>query len=107
MRDTTCNAPFKLLLQEKSEILGSLKRRAELLVGALNKLEGVSCNAAEGALYAFPKITLPERAIEEAKKLGAFIWFHLEESERMREKLWLKWPGFDFPFRQEPRHSGQ
>ena len=39
-------------------------------MGALNKLEGVSCNAAEGALYAFPRITLPERAIEEAKKLG-------------------------------------
>ena len=56
--------------QEKSEILGSLRRRAELLVSALNKLEGVSCNAAEGALYAFPRITLPARAIEEAKKLG-------------------------------------
>ena len=67
------NAPLQFLLQEKSEILSSLKRRAELLVGALNKLEGVSCNAAEGALYAFPKITLPERAIEEARKLGAGI----------------------------------
>ena len=57
-------------MQEKSETLGSLKRRAELLVGALNRLEGVSCNAAEGALYAFPRITLPERAIAEAKRLG-------------------------------------
>ncbi|KAG2484750.1 hypothetical protein HYH03_016497 [Edaphochlamys debaryana] len=55
---------------EKSAILGSLKRRAELLVGALNRLEGVSCNAAEGALYAFPRVTLPAAAVAAAKKLG-------------------------------------
>lgn len=29
--------------------------RARLLVGALNQLEGVTCNEAEGALYAFPR----------------------------------------------------
>ncbi len=36
-------------------MLGSLARRAATLVAALNKLQGVSCNAAEGALYAFPR----------------------------------------------------
>lgn len=41
-------------------------------VGALNRLEGVSCNAAEGALYAFPRVTLPEAAVAAAKKLGAW-----------------------------------
>ena len=56
--------------QERDGTLGSLKRRAELLVQGLNKLEGVTCNAAEGALYAFPRITLPQRAIEAANKLG-------------------------------------
>ncbi|GAX86501.1 hypothetical protein CEUSTIGMA_g13909.t1 [Chlamydomonas eustigma] len=61
---------FELYEKEKNAILGSLKRRAELLVSALNKLEGVSCNAAEGALYAFPRITLPQKAIDVAKSLG-------------------------------------
>jgi hypothetical protein len=56
--------------QEKNDTLSSLKRRAELLVHGLNQLEGVTCNAAEGALYAFPRITLPPRAIEEGKKIG-------------------------------------
>ena len=32
----------------------------------LNSLEGVSCNAVTGSLYAFPKIVLPQNAIEEA-----------------------------------------
>eukprot|EP00197_Chlamydomonas_leiostraca_P004497 CAMPEP_0202860566 /NCGR_PEP_ID=MMETSP1391-20130828/2221_1 /ASSEMBLY_ACC=CAM_ASM_000867 /TAXON_ID=1034604 /ORGANISM="Chlamydomonas leiostraca, Strain SAG 11-49" /LENGTH=503 /DNA_ID=CAMNT_0049539759 /DNA_START=129 /DNA_END=1640 /DNA_ORIENTATION=- len=61
---------YDLYIQEKRAILGSLKRRAELLVAGLNQLEGVTCNPAEGALYAFPRITLPRRAIEEAARLG-------------------------------------
>jgi len=36
-------------------VLGSLARRAAKLVEGLNKLQGVTCNAAEGALYAFPR----------------------------------------------------
>ena len=30
-------------------------------------MEGVKCNEVQGAMYAFPRITLPQRAIEEAK----------------------------------------
>jgi alanine transaminase len=42
-------------VQERDAVLGSLARRAATLVEGLNQLEGVSCNAAEGALYAFPR----------------------------------------------------
>jgi alanine transaminase len=41
--------------QERDSVLGSLARRAAKLVAALNQLPGVTCNAAEGALYAFPR----------------------------------------------------
>lgn len=34
----------------------------------LNKVEGISCNPVQGALYAFPRIHLTESAIEAAKK---------------------------------------
>lgn len=34
----------------------------------LNSLEGVTCNEVTGALYAFPRIRLPQKAIEEAKR---------------------------------------
>lgn len=55
---------------EKNAIYDSLKRRATFLVDALNRLEGVSCNPAEGAMYAFPKISLPPKAVAAAKAEG-------------------------------------
>ena len=34
---------------------------------ALNSMENVKCNEVAGAMYAFPRITLPKKAIEAAK----------------------------------------
>ena len=56
--------------QERDDILSSLKRRAVNLVKKLNSLEGVSCQQAEGAMYAFPSITIPDKAVKEAQTLG-------------------------------------
>lgn len=36
----------------------------------MNKLEGVTCNPTEGAMYVFPKLELPRRALEAAEKEG-------------------------------------
>lgn len=58
-----------LYQNEYRELYESLQRRAKKLVKAFNALEGVSCQPAEGAMYVFPTITLPKRAIEEAKRL--------------------------------------
>ncbi|KAJ7565779.1 hypothetical protein O6H91_02G074700 [Diphasiastrum complanatum] len=57
---------YELFLQERDLILASLGRRAKTLAEALNKLEGVSCNEAEGAMYLFPRLHLPERALKAA-----------------------------------------
>lgn len=46
---------YELYKKERNGILESLKRRAKLLVDVLNKLEGVTCNPAEGAMYVFPR----------------------------------------------------
>ncbi|XVE88553.1 hypothetical protein DITRI_Ditri19aG0078400 [Diplodiscus trichospermus] len=51
---------------ERDGILSSLARRAKTLEDAFNKLEGVTCNKAEGAMYLFPQIRLPEKAIKAA-----------------------------------------
>ena len=40
------------------------------LEDAFNNLEGYSCNKAEGAMYLFPQIHLPKKAIEAAKAAG-------------------------------------
>lgn len=61
---------YALYAQETKDIYESLKRRADKLYHKLNELEGVSCQPIEGAMYAFPTITLPRGAIEEAKRRG-------------------------------------
>lgn len=48
----------------------SLKRRALLVVDAFRGMEGVSCNAAEGAMYVFPRLTFPPAALEAAEQQG-------------------------------------
>lgn len=61
---------FPLYQEERDNILASLKRRSITLVDGLNALEGVSCQSAQGAMYAFPQITLPEKHVAEAKAAG-------------------------------------
>ncbi|KAK7845210.1 alanine aminotransferase 2 [Quercus suber] len=56
---------------EKEGILSSLARRAKTLEDALNNLEGVSCNKAEGAMYLFPRIELPQKAIKAADAVNS------------------------------------
>ncbi len=48
-------------------VLDSLKVRAKMVHEILNTIEGVTCNEVMGAMYAFPKIALPQKAIEKAK----------------------------------------
>jgi alanine transaminase len=61
---------YPLFEQETHAIFESLKTRANKLYKKLNELEGVSCQPIEGAMYAFPSMTLPQRAIEEARRRG-------------------------------------
>ncbi|KAJ3416373.1 hypothetical protein HDV05_001941 [Chytridiales sp. JEL 0842] len=61
---------YPLFEQETTGIYKSLQRRAAQLSKALNSLEGVTCNDAQGAMYLFPSITLPAKAVAHAEKLG-------------------------------------
>ena len=38
-----------------------------MTTGVLNSMENVKCNEVADAMYAFPRITLPKKAIEGAK----------------------------------------
>ncbi|KAL0463767.1 UNVERIFIED_CONTAM: Alanine aminotransferase 2, mitochondrial [Sesamum latifolium] len=61
---------YESYLAEKDAILSSLARRAKQLEDAFNSLKGVTCNRAEGAMYLFPNIDLPKKAIEAAKAVN-------------------------------------
>jgi alanine transaminase len=51
--------------EERDSILGTLRSRAQLLADGLNRIPGIQCNVVSGAMYAFPKITLPAGMTDE------------------------------------------
>lgn len=55
---------------EKSSISESLKKRAKLVSKGLNSIPGFSCQPAQGAMYCFPRVDLPEGAIQDAHSRG-------------------------------------
>ena len=85
-----CNFPkpgedsYELFIEEKDAILGALKRKAAYLHEVFNKLEGVTCNPAMGALYLFPKITLPQQFINECneKRIDPNLQYCIEMLEK-------------------------
>lgn len=74
---------YDLWKMEKDKVLGDLKYKAKLTTETFNSIEGVRCNEVMGAMYSFPQITLPPKAIEAAKTNGqkpdAFYCFTLLE----------------------------
>merc|ERR1739844_29745 len=56
--------------EEVAATLQSYADRAKLVADTLNSIEGFTCNTVQGAMYAFPCITLPEKALAAAKEAG-------------------------------------
>uniref|UniRef100_A0AAY5E9Y8 alanine transaminase n=1 Tax=Electrophorus electricus TaxID=8005 RepID=A0AAY5E9Y8_ELEEL len=56
--------------KEKGLVLGALADKAKLTEHILNAVPGIKCNPVQGAMYAFPRIFIPPRAVEEAQALG-------------------------------------
>jgi len=48
----------KLFDSERAATHGALKRKAKMLTDGLNAIDGISCQPIEGAMYAFPKLTI-------------------------------------------------
>ncbi|XP_013928685.1 PREDICTED: alanine aminotransferase 1-like, partial [Thamnophis sirtalis] len=61
---------YQRFSQEKSDVLGALARKARLTEEIFNRAPGIHCNPVQGAMYAFPRIELPVRAVQEAQALG-------------------------------------
>ena len=61
------DASYGVYAEEKQSILGSLARKAKMLQKALNECQGVTCTDAQGALYLFPRLSLPRRFVEECE----------------------------------------
>ncbi|CAG4946235.1 unnamed protein product [Parnassius apollo] len=74
---------YELWLKEKTAVLSSLNKRAKMIADVFNSMPGFTCNVVQGAMYAFPQIEMPAKAIEAAKAEGkvpdAFYAFKLLE----------------------------
>ncbi|CAJ0944649.1 unnamed protein product, partial [Mesorhabditis belari] len=74
--DTVVNPPkpgepsYDLWKRERDDVLASLKQRATLVREAYGAIEGITCNPVQGAMYAFPRIHLPPKAVQKAESLG-------------------------------------
>ena len=69
---------FELFNKEKNQVLDGLKEKARLVTELLNKIEGITCNPVQGAMYAFPKVHIPEKAVNYAKvnlRMLTYSWF--------------------------------
>ncbi|KAG7488426.1 hypothetical protein MATL_G00033830 [Megalops atlanticus] len=61
---------YATFIKERTAVLTALAEKAKLTEQILNTVPGITCNPVQGAMYSFPRITLPERAIAEAKEKG-------------------------------------
>ncbi|XP_048142341.1 alanine aminotransferase 1 isoform X1 [Corvus hawaiiensis] len=53
---------------EKEAVLNSLAEKARLTQEIFNRTPGIHCNPVQGAMYSFPQIDLPARALAAAKE---------------------------------------
>lgn len=58
---------YKQYIAERSAVCDSLRERAELIYKTLNSFEGFKVNVVQGAMYVFPQIHIPPKAVEAAK----------------------------------------
>ncbi|KAJ0094820.1 hypothetical protein Patl1_16054 [Pistacia atlantica] len=61
---------YEQFVRESKGIIESLRRRARMMTDGFNSCRNVVCNFTEGAMYSFPQIRLPPKAIEAAKQAG-------------------------------------
>ncbi len=56
---------YEVYARERDGVLGELRRRAGLLAEGLNRIPGIQCNVVAGAMYAFPRLSLPAGRTDE------------------------------------------
>ncbi|KAJ2756027.1 alanine transaminase, partial [Coemansia nantahalensis] len=64
------DASYEQYQSELEAIYQSMRRRALKLAEAFNSLPNMSCNDAQGAMYLFPKVELPQAFVDEARAQG-------------------------------------
>ncbi|XP_077666895.1 alanine aminotransferase 1-like [Eretmochelys imbricata] len=59
-----------ILGQGKQAVLSNLAHKAQLTQEIFGPVPGIRCNPVQGAMYSFPRIQIPARAVQEAQALS-------------------------------------
>uniref|UniRef100_A0A673FNF0 alanine transaminase n=1 Tax=Sinocyclocheilus rhinocerous TaxID=307959 RepID=A0A673FNF0_9TELE len=59
---------YDTFIKERTDTLATLAEKASMTQEILNQVPGIKCNPVQGAMYTFPRIHLPPKAILEAKE---------------------------------------
>ncbi|XP_034017371.1 alanine aminotransferase 2-like [Thalassophryne amazonica] len=76
LMDLVANPPrpdepsYALFVKERSAVLAALAEKAKLTEETFNAIPGITCNPVQGAMYTFPRITIPPKAIAKAEEEG-------------------------------------
>ncbi|KAB0368196.1 hypothetical protein FD755_019962 [Muntiacus reevesi] len=89
--DITVNPPvpgeesFEQFSREKESVLGNLAKKAKLTEHMFNQVPGIHCNPLMGAMYAFPRIFIPAKAMEaaQAHKMAPDMFYCMKLLEEM------------------------
>ncbi|KAM9235101.1 alanine aminotransferase 1 [Leptosomus discolor] len=61
---------YELFMAEKQAVLSALAHKAQLTQEIFNRTPGIRCNPVQGAMYSFPRMELPPRALAAAEAQG-------------------------------------
>jgi len=61
---------YELYAKERDSVLEPLREKARIISETYNSIPGISCNPVQGAMYAFPQLILPPKAVSAAEKKG-------------------------------------
>ncbi|XP_069477884.1 alanine aminotransferase 2 isoform X2 [Ambystoma mexicanum] len=61
---------YKQFAAERQAVLSNLAEKASLTEEILNQAPGIRCNPVQGAMYSFPRIEIPEKAVKLAQDHG-------------------------------------
>ncbi|XP_062859371.1 alanine aminotransferase 2-like isoform X2 [Trichomycterus rosablanca] len=61
---------YHTFIQERTHTLAALAEKAMMTQQILNQVSGIKCNPVQGAMYSFPRIQIPPKAVTAAQENG-------------------------------------
>lgn len=85
-------------------MLAALAEKAKITEQIFNTVPGITCNPVQGAMYTFPRITLPQKAIDKAEVCTTHT-LYLTDEHYPDFTMWIYSNVFVSLFRLKVKHQ--